>query len=391
MVDSRNLRALKIGDIEIPVPIVQGALGAGISTAPLVSRVSDEGGLGVIASVGLGVVYGIDNGVSLKEIYKNFAKRNSDALREEILRIREITDAPFAVNIMSVLTDYDTLAKVCDEEKVDVIISGAGLPIKLPQYITNDHTKLVPLVSSGRVANLILKRWDKRFGRTADAVIIESPFSGGHQGFSFEEIQSANSNILENLISDTKESVKIYEDKYDHEIPVIATGGIYSGMDVGRHLDYGASGVQIGSRFILTEECDVSPNYKAAHMSARERDIDLILSPLGLPVRVVKNEFYWKLQRGEVMDFNCGYHCLSACKANKANFCIAEALISARKGDMENGLVLCSTITPRSNRIYSVKELMTELVDEASRYFEEKLMKLEFGIHFAVKQRFKQI
>jgi len=361
MVDPINLKPLKIGSLEFPVPIVQGGMGVAISTAPLVSAVSNEGGLGVIASVGLGEFE--------PDIYENYGVANARALRKEIQRTRTMTSRPIGVNIMSVLSDYDTLAGVCNDERVEAIISGAGLPLKLPQYVDNGYTKLIPLISNGRVARILLKRWDHEYKRTADAVVVEGPDSGGHQGFSLEEIHQSDNKTLERLFIDTKENLISFEQKYGKKIPVIVAGGIYSGEDIARYLNLGADGVQIGSRFILTEECEADPRLKQAHLDAQVDDITLTLSPIGLQARVIKNEFYERIKGGEKFDFRCPYKCLSVCKAGDANFCIAQALLAAKRGDMKNGLVLCSTTTSKNDKIYSVKGLMSELVNDASQHY----------------------
>jgi NAD(P)H-dependent flavin oxidoreductase YrpB (nitropropane dioxygenase family) len=321
----------------------------------LVSAVCNAGGLGTIASVGLGEFE--------KDIYANYARANARALKKEIEKTRAMTDKPFAVNIMSILTDYEELVKTCNELRVAVIVSGAGLPLKLPKYVTNSYTKLVPVISSARAAAIVFRTWEKKFQRVPDAVVVEGPKSGGHQGFSWDELLELDKYSLKTILKDVGEIVKLYKVRYKKEIPIIAAGGLYSDKDIALYLNNGAQAVQLGSRFVCTEECDVGQPFKDAYIRATEKDITLIDSPVGLPARVIKNGFYWRLQRKEKVSFNCEYQCLRTCNISEVPFCIARALLEAQRGDMERGLVLCSSTTHRVKKIRPVASLIDELFD----------------------------
>ena len=207
-------------------------------TAPLVASVCNAGGLGTLASVGLGEFE--------PDIFTNYAVANARALQKEIRRTRRMTDRPFAVNIMCALTDYEALVKICVEEKVEVIVSGVGLPLKLPEYVDIERTKLVPMVSSARAAELICKAWDKKYNLIPDAIIVEGPESGGHQGFSFQELENIELYSLESILQKVAKSIKVFEEKHNRRIPLVAAGGIFSAQDISKHLNNGACGVQMG-------------------------------------------------------------------------------------------------------------------------------------------------
>lgn len=369
MTSEKKLPSLIIGDFEIPVPIIQGGMGVRVSTAPLVSAVSNHGGLGILASVGLGELE--------PDINVNYDIANSRALKKEIIRTKKLTDKPFGVNIMCVLTDYESLVKTCIEENVAAIISGAGLPSNLPKLLDGRNIKKIPLVSSGKAADLICKIWDKKYSTIPDAIVVEGPKAGGHLGFKMEhltrfnvtDIENVSTDELDAILSDVLEKVTVYEDKYSRKIPIIAAGGIYSGKDIARVMNLGASGVQMGTRFVCTKECEVSNNFKQAYINSKKEDIKIIMSPLGYPGRVIVNRFMKRVLEGEKVHFNCVYQCIKNCKTDEVNFCIAKSLLAAQKGDMINGLVFCGDNAYRITEITTVTKLMQELEDEAKIYY----------------------
>jgi len=355
---NKKLPSLFIGEIEIKIPIVQGGMGVRVSTASLVSAVSNAGCLGTLASVGLGEFE--------KDIDKNYALANSRALKKEIRKTQKMTDNPFAVNVMVALTDYEALVETCVKEKIDVIITGTGLPFKLPEYVNRKETKLVPKISSDRAAYIICKKWSDKYNIIPDALMVEGPKSGGHQGFSFKELEDIEKYSLENIILNVIKVIEPFQKKYNKKISIIAAGGIYDGKDIAKMFKLGVNGVQLGSRFVCTNECDVSDEFKQAYINAKESDIVLIQSPVGLPARLIKNEFYNKIvQSGGKLKFSCPYHCLKTCDPDEAKFCIAKALLDSAKGNMKEGLVLCSTRVDKINKIIPVKELIRELTKEA--------------------------
>ena len=353
-----KLEPLIIGDLKIEVPIIQGGMGVMVSDYSLVSAVSKEGALGVIASVGLGEI--------IEDSKGDYKKRSREALRESIRETRKRTDKPFGVNVMCALTNYDELVAVAEEEKVDVIISGAGLPMKLPSLVKNARTKLFPIVSSSRAANIICTNWKRKFNRLPDAVVVEGPLAGGHLGFNLAELGDPGHVDLDKILVDVIEVVKNFQTD-QHKIPVIAAGGIFDGKDIARVMKLGVSGVQMGTRFVCTHECDVSPKFKEVYINAKKEDIVVIKSPVGLPGRVIRNDFVTNITKGERVDFGCEYQCLLTCDPKKVNYCIAKALLNASRGEFDKGFAMCGTNAYRVNKIISVKELINELVEEAKK------------------------
>lgn len=351
-----EFKDFKIGDMRIDIPIVQGGMGVRVSTEGLASAVCNEGGLGVIASVGLGEDGSVSSG--------DYATRSRSSLVSSIRKARVITDKPFGVNIMCALTNYDDLVDAAQQESVDVIISGAGLPLKLPSLIKNSRTKLVPIVSSARAAKLICLVWKKKYKRFPDAIVVEGPLAGGHLGYSLDEIKDTKRVFLDNILKEVLAVAKYFESP-ECKIPVIAAGGIFDGEDIARVIRLGASAVQMATRFVCTHECDVADGYKEAYLSATKEDIVIIKSPVGMPGRVINNEFVKKIVSGERIDFACPYKCLSTCDNKKVNYCIANALFNAASGRMDKGFAMCGSNAYRINKIVSVKELFAELVEGA--------------------------
>lgn len=351
-----KLEPLVIGDLKIEVPIIQGGMGVMVSNYLLVSAVSKEGALGVIASVGLGEI--------VEDSKSDYKKRSREALRESIRETRKRTDKSFGINIMCALTNYDELVAVAEEEKVDVIISGAGLPMKLPSLVKNPRTKLLPIVSSGRAAHIICTNWKRKFNRLPDALVVEGPLAGGHLGFSRMELDDPEGFHMDKILFDVIKVAKGFQTD-QHKIPVIAAGGIFDGKDIARVMKLGASGVQMGTRFVCTHECDVSLKFKEMYINAKKEDIVIIQSPVGLPGRVIRNDFVTSVTQGERVDFGCEYQCLLTCDPKKVNYCIAKALLNASRGEFNKGFAMCGSTVYRINKIISVKELISELVKGA--------------------------
>ena len=350
-----KLPSLTIGDLTIQIPIIQGGMGVSVSKASLATAVSKAGGLGVIASVGLGEE--LDPSIPHKQ-------RSRQALVSEIRKVKS-QGLPVGVNVMVALTDYKDFIEICVEEDVDVLISGAGLPLNLPEYAENSNMKLVPIISSGRAAEVVCRSWLRKYSRLPDAIVVEGPLAGGHLGFKFDELADNTADSLQDIVKETLVVAKKYEEKAGHTIPVIAAGGIFTGSDIAEFIKIGASGVQMGTRFVATTECDVSEEYKQAYVDSTEEDVTLVLSPVGLPARVLKSKFVQKSLK-EKQKFSCFYKCLLTCDAGKANYCIALALLNSYKGDIDGGFAMCGANVYRVKEIVTVQELINELVNEAS-------------------------
>lgn len=353
-----KMPALDIGSLHIPVPIIQGGMGVGISLSGLASAVASEGGLGVISSVGLGLLMQSGKKVSFQD--------NLEGLRQEIRLARSRTTGALGVNLMVALTDYDHLLKASIDEKIDIVFLGAGLPIKQPSTLTVEElnqttTRFAVIVSSARATKLIFSTWKKRFGRVPDAVVVEGPLAGGHLGFSLEGLDDPE-NRLELLVPQVIEAVRSFE---DHQpIPVIAAGGIYTGGDIHRFLELGAAAVQMGTRFVATTECDAADSYKQKYIDCQKEEVVIIKSPVGMPGRAIENNFLKEVAQGHKMPFQCVLKCLKTCKLKDSQYCIAQALLNARKGDMEQGFAFAGANAWRVDRIVSVHELIQSLKSE---------------------------
>ena len=346
---------LRIGSFTSDIPIIQGGMGVRVSLASLSSAVANEGGIGTISSIGLGDIE------ASKQEYERISR---EALIKEIRKAKSKTDGHLAVNFMGVLSNVNDLIKSSIGEGIKMIVFGAGLPMKLPDLVHDPSVNLVPIISSARVAELILRIWDKRYERTADGLILEGPLAGGHLGFSEEQLKHPAEYSLEKLLPEVLECIKPYEDKYSKKIPVITAGGIYNGKDIARMLSLGASGVQMGTRFVCTEECGVSQEFKQAYLDAKENDIVIIKSPVGMPGRAIKNSFLKNLEVKGKIKIKCLYRCLTICQIDKAQYCIALALANSYFGDVDHGLIFCGQNAYRISKIVTVKELIQELLSE---------------------------
>lgn len=354
-----KLPHLKIGNLDIYPPIIQGGMGIKISLAKLASAVANCGAVGTISAA--------IRSDHVKD-RKNIAAGDEGDTSEFVSFIREaklLTKGIIAVNIMVALTSYPALVEAAVREKVDIIFSGAGIPLNLPQLVEGSDVKIVPIVSSGRVTELLIKTWTRKYNRVPDAIVLEGPLAGGHLGYSFDELKDeASMPKLENLLAEVLEVTGKYEKLFNKKIPVIAGGGIYSGKDIANIIKLGAAGVQIGTRFVCTDECDAADAFKQAYVNAKKEDIILIKSPVGMPGRALKNDFLEKAGKGEVK-FNCSYLCLRTCEPKTSPYCIANALTNAAQGNFEEGFVFVGSNVHRIDKIVPVKDLIKELVDEA--------------------------
>jgi len=359
----KKMPALQIGDWLAEVPIVQGGMGVGISLSGLASAVANAGGIGVIATAGIGQFE--------PDLKTNFKEANKRALRREIQKAKSQTDGIIGVNIMVALSDFDELVVCAVEEKANVLFLGAGLPIRLPEGLPLDKlgelsTKFVPIVSSAKAAKLIFRSWAKQFSHVPDAVVVEGPLAGGHVGYQKENIDSPDY-ALEKILPGVISAVKPFEEKFSKKIPVIAGGGVYTGGDIYKLLELGASGVQMGTRFVATDECDASDEFKEMYVNCKEEDIVIIDSPVGLPGRAIKDVFLERVCSGIKEAFKCPWKCLRSCDFNNAPYCIAGALSQAKIGNMKDGFAFAGANAYLINEIISVKELIEVLASQYSQ------------------------
>ncbi len=358
------MKPLKIGKYTIEKPIIQGGMGVGVSWDKLAGNVSLEGGLGVVSSVGTG--YYQDKEFSHKNIQDkphtegNFYSR--DALFEIIKNTRAICgDKPIACNVLYASNDYGRIVEDSCEAGADIIITGAGLPTNMPQFTANyPDVALIPIVSSARALKLICKKW-KKYNKLPDAVIVEGPLSGGHQGFTYEQCEQEEYK-LENIVAPIIEEAKNWGN-----IPVIAAGGIWDKEDIERFLDLGCSGVQMATRFIGTFECDAHDEFKNVLLNSKAEDIELFNSPVGLPARGVRTNLQTMIEEDTAPPIACISNCVAPCKrgieAKEVGYCIADRLSAAYAGDTETGLFFTGTNGYKLDKLISVKELMSKLVN----------------------------
>jgi nitronate monooxygenase len=354
---------MKIGKYEIEKPIIQGGMGVGISWDRLAGNVSLEGGLGVISSVGTGYYqnkeFSTRNISSRPYSEENFYSR--DALFKIIENARSICgNRPLACNILHASNDYGRMVKDACEAGINAIITGAGLPTNMPQFAKDfPDVALIPIVSSARALKLICKKW-KRFDKVPDAVIVEGPLSGGHQGFSYEDCFKEEFQ-LENIVGPVIEEAKNWGDN----IPIIAAGGVWDKNDIDKYIKLGCAGVQMGTRFIGTYECDAHPEFKKVILNAKEEDIKLLKSPVGLPARGVLTNLQTMIKEGTAPKVACISNCVAPCnrgeEAKAVGYCIADRLSDAYQGNTENGLFFTGANGYRVDQLYSVKELMDKL------------------------------
>jgi len=356
----KKIPKLRIGDLEVSIPIIQGGMGVGISLSGLASAVANKGCVGVIATAGIGMLE--------PDFHTNFEEANRRALRKEIRKAKEMTDGIIGVNIMVALSDYYDLVQISVEEGADLVFLGAGLPLRVPKNLLPDEakeviTRVVPIVSSARAAKLIFQYWARKYDYVPDAVVVEGPLAGGHLGFKKEQIDDPDY-AVEKILPEVISAIEPYERHFNKGIPVIAAGGIYTGADIYKFIQLGAQGVQMATRFVATHECDASIEFKEAYLKCKEDDLIIIDSPVGLPGRAIRNKFLEDVEAGIKMPFKCPWRCIRACDFKNSPYCIALALTNAKKGNFENGFAFAGTNAYKTDRIISVKELIETLLKE---------------------------
>ncbi len=349
------IKSIKIKNKEVKIPIVQGGMGVGVSLSSLASSVMNEGGIGTISAAQIGF-----REPGFNQSIKSCYEKNVEALKKEIHLAYQKSNGFLAINIMTASRQYEELARTAVKMKVDAIVSGAGMPFDLPKYVKNSSTAAIPIVANKRVLNVILKKWIKNYNYIPDAIIIEGPEAGGHLGVKKSELDKEVETLEKRLI-DIKEYMQIN----DLNFPVIVAGGIYSSSDVKKILDLGADMVQLGTRFIATYECDASDNFKQVLINSTKESINPVSSPVGYPARAIDNEFTMQLKDGNIPVEKC-LGCVIPCrgKVESTVYCITDHLIKSVNGDIHQGLFFTGSMGYKVNKIYSVKNLIDELLEE---------------------------
>lgn len=346
-----KLPELKIGDLTAKIPIIQGGMGIGVSLSNLAAAVANEGGIGIIS--------GVQIGFREKDFISNPIEANLRAIKSEIKKAREKSKGIIGMNLMAAMTNYDLYVKEAVKEKIDIIISGAGLPISLPKLVKNTTTKIVPIVSSAKAARIIINSWLKH-DRLPDAVVVEGPLAGGHLGFKFNDLIENKCKSLKELTVEVKEMVGRYEQEYKIKIPVISAGGIRTKSDIEELREAGADGFQLASIFVPTVECDAHDNFKSAYINAKNEDELIIKSPVGMPGRAIKTEFLVNSMNGIKSVSKCT-KCMPKCDSENIPFCISQGLIDAVEG--RDGLIFCGAKLESLKNMTTVKEIFRKLLE----------------------------
>lgn len=357
------MKSLKIGDLVARIPIVQGGMGVGISLSGLASAVANEGGIGVISSAGLGLIY--------KDKAQSIAEAAIEGLKEELRKARSKTKGIIGVNVMVAMTNFSDMVRTAIKEGADIIFSGAGLPLNLPSFLTEGaKTKLAPIVSSARAAKLLCEKWWTEYRYAPDAIVVEGPKAGGHLGYKGNQIFDEEFS-LEKTLPEVVEVVNNFAESHNCKIPVIAAGGVYTGEDIYNMIELGADGVQMGTRFVTTEECDADLAFKQAYIEATKEDIEIIQSPVGMPGRAVRSKFLESVKEGLKKPKQCAFNCIKTCDVVNSPYCIMLALFNAFKGRLEHGYAFAGANAWRAEKIESVKHLMQSLTKEYDEFVEK--------------------
>lgn len=348
---------MKIKDKFLEVPIIQGGMGVGVSLSSLAGNVAKCGGMGVISSV--------NAGFREPDFLTNPVEANLRALKNEIKKAKEIAagNGLVAVNIMTAVSNYDATCKCAVEAGADAIISGAGLPLKLPEFTKGTNTLCAPIVSSARAATILCKQYKRHYDVLPDFLVLEGHEAGGHLGFSKEDLLNDTARDNDEILIEILEVVSEFGN-----IPVFVAGGVFTKEDVKHFMNLGAAGVQMATRFIATKECDASDVFKNAIVNAKKEDIRIIQSPVGMPARAIMSPLLERIANGEkFLALRCN-NCLTGCKkGNLTPYCISRALIEAVNGNWEDGLFFTGTNGYRIDKITTVNELIEELFPKEER------------------------
>lgn len=350
-----NLPELTIGTLRARVPVIQGGMGIGISLSRLASTVANAGGIGVIS--------GVQIGFREPDFRENPVKANLRAIASEIKKARVLSPhGIIGMNFMSIDEHYEEYVAQAVRHGIDLIISGAGLPLSLPRLTQNSQTHIAPIVSSLRACRLVLTSWWKKHQRLPDAVVVEGPLAGGHLGFKLDDLYAGTHQNLEEILKEVCTYVKDFAQKHNAVIPVIAAGGINCYADVKRVMDIGASGVQVGTEFVTTEECDASDAFKQAYVHAAPTDVRIIKSPTGFAARAANTAFCQQAyDHGGIPIQHC-FRCMpKICSPAASPYCLSQALMDAANGADCGGLVFCGARVGEIKKISTVPQVIHKL------------------------------
>lgn len=351
-----KIKPLKIGNLVAKIPVIQGGMGVGISLSSLAGAVAAEGGIGVISTAQIGY--------REPDFDTDPIGANQRALKDEIRKARDLANGGVVgVNIMVATRNYEEYVRTALEAGIDLIISGAGLPMDLPKLAEGSSTKLVPIVSSVKSAQVIMRYWQKKYNRLPDAFVIEGPLAGGHLGFHREQLEDLEALHYDEEVKAIIALVNSVAESNSVEIPVIMAGGIYTREDMEHYLALGAAGVQMATRFVTTYECDASDAYKQTYLDASKEDIVIVNSPVGMPGRAILNTFMKRAKEGQIAHGKC-HLCISTCKPLETSYCITDALVNAVKGNVEDALLFCGANAYRADKLEHVSDIMSEFRPE---------------------------
>lgn len=349
-------KELRIKDLVAKVPIVQGGMGVGISLSSLAGAVAACGGIGVISTAQIGF--------KEPDFDEHPLEANMRAIGKHIKKAREIApDGVIGVNIMVATKNYEMYVKEAVKNGIDLIISGAGLPLDLPELVKGSNTKIAPIVSSKKAASIIFRMWKKKYNVLPDAVVIEGPKAGGHLGFHYDQLEDIEGLHYDDEITSIITYVKEEAKKGEVEIPVIVAGGISSKEDVEHCFSLGADGVQVATRFVTTEECDADIRYKEAYINCKKEDIEIVKSPVGMPGRAIHNKFIDRVKADRIPIKKCR-GCITPCNPATTPYCITDALINGALGNLDDALLFCGADAYKETRISTVKEVIDELMED---------------------------
>ena len=349
-----NRKPLRMGKIEAKLPVIQGGMGVGISLGGLAGAVAKEGGIGIISAAQIGF--------REPDFDRNPREANLRVVKTEYDKARSLApEGVIGFNIMVAMRGYEEYVHAAIDAGADLIISGAGLPTDLPRIAGESGAKLAPIVSTEKSAQVILKYWDKKYHRIPDLLVIEGPKAGGHLGFHLGEIEELQKKYDEE-VTKILAVVKGYEDRYAQHIPTALAGGISDRAAADHAFSLGADAIQVATRFVTTEECDADIRYKEAYVNAKESDIVIVKSPVGMPGRAIRNAFIRRVEAGEQIPHSPCHGCLHKCDPSAIPYCITDALIHAAKGEIDEALLFCGADAWKADRIETVKEVIDSLL-----------------------------
>lgn len=347
-----EIKPLVIKDLVAKIPVMQGGMGVGVSLSGLAGTVAAQGGIGILSTAQIGY--------READFDNNPIGANLRAIKTEVEKARKLANGGIiGVNIMVATKRYEEYVEAAVAAGVDLIVSGAGLPMNLPQLVENAKTKLVPIVSSVKSVQVIIKYWLKKYCRLPDAIVIEGPLAGGHLGFSKEQLDNIEEMHYDEEVKNIIQKVNDVETKHQVKIPVIMAGGIYTRQDMEHYMGMGASGVQMATRFVTTYECDADEAYKQSYINANKDDIVIVQSPVGMPGRAILNRFMRKAKAGKIPHGKC-HACISTCNPQETPYCITDALVNAVTGNVDNALLFCGANAYRATKLEHVKDIMEE-------------------------------